>query len=436
MSGTIPKGGTLVVSDASFGIIRDYEQIGGYAAVADEATIGAIAVGRLVANGTWRKSLASGTVYLYTSSTPSGGFANGTWTPVSTSTSAGTFSPGAATVATANITLSGEQTLNGITTNASRVLVVGQTSSAQNGIYTSGPGPWTRTSDANTAGAFVLGKSISVVSGAQAGAIYVVTQAPTILGTDPIQFTVNSQGAVVNWGSPGALGSVTPNSVTATTIAFASGDPPSFGENVLSSGGDADYKLTASEYNAGHITFHGTLTADRKRGVPIIPGAFWEFENNTSGGHNIIVMVADVSGYYGNGIVIPPGKIVRGAVSTDNTDIYTVGGGGSNSVDSTLHTTNFTATAGNDYKVDTAAGAVTMTLPSAPTEGDVVGVLDANSSGSFGTHSCTIAAAGAGITVQDWGSLATGATTALNRNGQSLRLKYIGGTSKFWSLIG
>jgi hypothetical protein len=50
---------------------------------------------------------------------------------------------------TANITLSGEQTIDGFTTSASRVLVKNQTLSANNGIYLSGSGAWTRTSDAN-----------------------------------------------------------------------------------------------------------------------------------------------------------------------------------------------------------------------------------------------------------------------------------------------
>ena len=51
---------------------------------------------------------------------------------------------------TANITLSGEQTIDGVTTSASRVLVKNQTTQANNGIYLSGTGAWTRTTDANT----------------------------------------------------------------------------------------------------------------------------------------------------------------------------------------------------------------------------------------------------------------------------------------------
>jgi len=50
---------------------------------------------------------------------------------------------------TANITLSGEQTIDGIATSASRVLVKNQSTSSQNGIYLSSSGAWTRTTDAN-----------------------------------------------------------------------------------------------------------------------------------------------------------------------------------------------------------------------------------------------------------------------------------------------
>ena len=51
---------------------------------------------------------------------------------------------------TANITLLGEQTIDGITTSSSRVLVKNQTISANNGIYVSSSTAWTRSTDANT----------------------------------------------------------------------------------------------------------------------------------------------------------------------------------------------------------------------------------------------------------------------------------------------
>ena len=51
---------------------------------------------------------------------------------------------------TANITLSGEQTIDGVTTSSSRVLVKNQSTSSQNGIYVSASGAWTRSTDADT----------------------------------------------------------------------------------------------------------------------------------------------------------------------------------------------------------------------------------------------------------------------------------------------
>lgn len=56
-----------------------------------------------------------------------------------------------AVATTANIALTGEQTIDGVLTSASRVLVKDQTAGAENGIYLSGPGAWTRTTDADTA---------------------------------------------------------------------------------------------------------------------------------------------------------------------------------------------------------------------------------------------------------------------------------------------
>lgn len=49
-----------------------------------------------------------------------------------------------------NITLTGEQTIHGVTTNLSRVLVNGQVDQTLNGIYITSPSAWARSSDANT----------------------------------------------------------------------------------------------------------------------------------------------------------------------------------------------------------------------------------------------------------------------------------------------
>lgn len=52
---------------------------------------------------------------------------------------------------TADIILSGEQTIDGVLTSSSRVLVKDQSSPAENGIYVSSAGAWTRAADADSA---------------------------------------------------------------------------------------------------------------------------------------------------------------------------------------------------------------------------------------------------------------------------------------------
>jgi len=58
---------------------------------------------------------------------------------------------------TANITLSGEQTLDGILTSTDRVLVKSQTATEENGVYVSAAGAWARAADMDAATEFAGG---------------------------------------------------------------------------------------------------------------------------------------------------------------------------------------------------------------------------------------------------------------------------------------
>lgn len=64
-----------------------------------------------------------------------------------------------------NITLSGEQTIDGVTTAESRVLVKNQTDTTENGIYTSDTGDWTRTKDFDGNLDAVKGTIVTVTGG-------------------------------------------------------------------------------------------------------------------------------------------------------------------------------------------------------------------------------------------------------------------------------
>lgn len=99
---------------------------------------------------------------------------------------------------TANITLSGEQTIDGVTTSASRVLVKNQSTAAQNGIYVTASGAWSRASDMDTAGE-VQGAAVYVSDGtANAGKTFYTGSKVATLGTDAVDWVLSAnQGALV-----------------------------------------------------------------------------------------------------------------------------------------------------------------------------------------------------------------------------------------------
>lgn len=91
---------------------------------------------------------------------------------------------------TANVTLSGEQTIDGVLTSTSRILVKNQTLGATNGIYVTAAGAWSRSTDADTSAEVTSGMSTVVLAGTvNANIIYsLVTPDPITLGTTALVF--------------------------------------------------------------------------------------------------------------------------------------------------------------------------------------------------------------------------------------------------------
>jgi len=86
----------------------------------------------------------------------------------------------------------------------------------------------------------------------------------------------------------------------------------------------------------------------------------------------------------------------------------------------TKKTANFTATSGEGYFCDTAAsGAFTLTLPSSPSAGDIVGLKDYN--GNFAAANLTIGRGGSNLS-------GTGADKVLDTDHLSLTLVYVDAT--------
>lgn len=142
---------------------------------------------------------------------------------------------------TANITLSGTQTVDGVALVAgNRCLVKNQTAAQDNGIYEVSAGAWTRTADANTASK-ITGAAINVDSGTLNGGKLFDTdfKATDTLGTTAMNFYsfVDTNGATFT-------GTVTARAGTATA-----GTAPIY----LQSGTN----LTNAE--AGAIEYNGTL---------------------------------------------------------------------------------------------------------------------------------------------------------------------------------
>jgi Concanavalin A-like lectin/glucanases superfamily/Fibronectin type III domain len=104
--------------------------------------------------------------------------------------------PVVAAASTANLTRSGEQTIDGVTTSSNRVLLKDQTAGSENGIYVTAAGGWTRATDADT-GAEVSG-SVFVSGGTtQAGTTWgVTTPQPITINTTAVAYTLTGTSSV------------------------------------------------------------------------------------------------------------------------------------------------------------------------------------------------------------------------------------------------
>ena len=110
---------------------------------------------------------------------------------------------------TANIMLSGTQTIDGVAVAVGdRVLVKNQATTAQNGIYVVKSTAWSRATDSDTA-AELAAALVPVISGtANGGRLFrSSTTANLVLGTDPVVFTEfgGSSGAGVPDGDKGDI---------------------------------------------------------------------------------------------------------------------------------------------------------------------------------------------------------------------------------------
>lgn len=128
---------------------------------------------------------------------------------------------------TANITLAGEQTIDGVAVLAinaagypDRVLVKDQTDPIENGIWDVATGPWTRSLDANTTQDLVKGSQVLIAGGTQLNQIYAIsTTNPIIPGVSAINFILVTQ--IISPEQFGAVGDGVTNDGPAFRTAVA-----------------------------------------------------------------------------------------------------------------------------------------------------------------------------------------------------------------------
>ena len=208
---------------------------------------------------------------------------------------------------TANITLSGAQTIDGISVVAAdRVLVKNQTLSQNNGLYLCASGAWTRTTDMNT-WAQVPGAYVFVETGTTlADTGWVCTSdAGGTLGTTAItwaQFSGAGSGvSSITFGTTGLTpATATTGAVTvAGTLAVANGGT---GLTAGTSGGVLAYTATGTLASSAALTANAIVLGGGAGAVPAVLGSLGTtttvLHGNAGGAPTFgaVSLTADVSG--------------------------------------------------------------------------------------------------------------------------------------------
>lgn len=126
-----------------------------------------------------------------------------------------------AVATSANITLSGEQTIDGILTSADRVLVKNQTVASENGLYLSAAGAWSRTTDFDGPGEAIQGAYVLVDGGTQGGGWVLTTSDPITIGiTDQVwrQFSISSEAVLPALAATGGAALIGVANLTGITV--------------------------------------------------------------------------------------------------------------------------------------------------------------------------------------------------------------------------
>jgi len=276
---------------------------------------------------------------------------------------------------TENITLSGVQTLDGISAVAgSRVLVKSQTLAEQNGIYISAAGAWARSDDANTWDELVSAMLFVEEGSTLAGkAFYCTAQQGGTLNTTAVNWSNFSVAASYTAGTGLTLAasvfSITNTGVTAATYGSASSVPV---VAVNAQGQITSATNTSISIANTQVTGLGTMSTQNANNVAITGGAI----NSTTVGATTaaavtgttITATSDFSGPGTNLTGTAGGLSIGGnaATATSATTATNIAGGSAGSVpyQSAANTTALLAAGSNGQVLTLASGVPSWATPS------------------------------------------------------------------------
>lgn len=313
---------------------------------------------------------------------------------------------------TSNITLSGAQTIDGVSVVATnRVLVKNQTDGTENGIYSASATAWTRAVDANESEDVTAGMIVVVAEGTlQADSIWkLTTNDPIVLGSTALVFADITAGyaplaSPAFTGNPSApTPAIGDNDTSIATSAFVMAATD--GLATVNVAGGANVTLTTAQHGLAILALTGIVTANIDLIFPNASGQ-WVVANNSTGAFNITAKTAA-----GTGVVVPQGYAV--VLYGDGTNIYAASAAGQAS----FKTQTFTP----------AAGTTTLTVTGGYTVGAVMleknGFMQAPTTDFTATNGSTITlatASTAGDTFVAYAFSTFNVANALQKSGDTM----------------
>lgn len=266
---------------------------------------------------------------------------------------------------TGNITLSGEQTIDGVVlTSGDRVLVKNQTNATENGVYIIDSGAWTRAEDfdGNPDGEVAQGMWIPVLSGSSNNytSWIVISDNPIDIGTDDIIFAVFSKLLNIAEGQGINITTGINQTISVDLVDVNSG---------LEFNGDelqlADISGSGTTWQNGQLD--ANVSSDVITGNVI--GIKLDVSNNLAIDSNDITSSVPISGA-SNGLSLSGKDVVLGGTLTNNT---TIAGDGNNIIFSGLTNIVLSASTG----VNITGNVILNTVTSGDSTTDSVLVRDA-----------------------------------------------------------